>query len=155
LREPRGRCVRNAKSRPKAAFGGQREAAYLEAAPIADEAAAFADEAASAAAVAELLADIAAEAAPESAGVVTTVVEVDGVDIVDVAGGVTVVVDSSFLLHAANETAAARVTINRAVFMFLLDFEVRQYRSLWEPSLVESPIVSRTRKARAFPVPNP
>ena len=71
-------------------------------------------------------ADIAAEAAaPESAGgVVTTVVEVDGV--VDVAGGVIVVVDSSFLLHAANETAAARVTINSAVFMFLLDFEVRQ-----------------------------
>ena len=71
-------------------------------------------------------ADIAAEAAaPESAGgVVTTVVEVDGVDIV--AGGVTVVVVSSFLLHAANETAAARVTINSAVFMFLLDFEVRQ-----------------------------
>jgi hypothetical protein len=85
----------------------------------------LADEAASAAAVAAVLADIAAEAAPESAGVVTTVVEVDGVDIV--AGGVTVVVDvSSFLLHAANETAAARVTINRAVFMFLLDFEVRQ-----------------------------
>ena len=103
------------------------EAAYFEAAPIADEAAALADEAASAAAVAAVLADIAAEAAPESAGVVTTVVEVDGVDIVDVAGGVTVVVDvSSFLLHAANETAAARVTINRAVFMFLLDFEVRQ-----------------------------
>jgi hypothetical protein len=70
-------------------------------------------------------ADIAAEAAaPESAGgVVTTVVEVEGVDIV--AGGVIVVV-SSFLLHAANETAAARVAINRAVFMFLLDFEVRQ-----------------------------
>jgi hypothetical protein len=69
------------------------------------------------------LADIADEAALESVdGVVTTVVEVDGV----VAGGVTVVEDSSFLLHAANETAAARVTINRAVFMFLLDFEVRQ-----------------------------
>ena len=69
-------------------------------------------------------ADIAAEAAaPESAGgVVTTVVEVDGVV---AAGGLTVVVDSSFLLHAANETAAARVTINSAVFMFLLDFEVR------------------------------
>jgi hypothetical protein len=76
--------------------------------------------------VAAVPADIAAEAAaPESAGgVVTTVVEVDGVDVV--AGGVMVVVDSSFLLHAANETAAARVTINNAVFMFLLDFEVRQ-----------------------------
>jgi hypothetical protein len=85
----------------------------------------FADEAASAAAVAAVPADIAAEAALESAGgVVTTVVEVDGV--VVVAGGVIVVDDSSFLLQAANETAAARVTINRAVFMFLLDFEVRQ-----------------------------
>jgi hypothetical protein len=84
----------------------------------------FADEAASAAAVAAVPADIAAEAALESAGgVVTTVVEVDGVV---VAGGVIVVDDSSFLLQAANETAAARVTINRAVFMFLLDFEVRQ-----------------------------
>jgi hypothetical protein len=86
----------------------------------------FADEAASAAAVAAVPADIAAEAAaPVSAGgVVTTVVEVDGVDIV--AGGVIVVLDSSFLLQAANETAAARVTINRAVLMFLLDFKVRQ-----------------------------
>jgi hypothetical protein len=92
---------------------------------MAADAAALADEAASAAAVAAVPADIAAEAAPESAGgVVTTVVEVDGVDIV--AGGVTVVVDSSFLLHAANETAAARVTINSAVLMFLLDFKVRQ-----------------------------
>src|SRR6478672_8859441 len=103
-----------------------RRRPYFDAAVAAAVAAAFADEAASAAAVAAVPADIAAEAAaPESAGgVVTTVVEVDGVDIV--AGGVTVVVDSSFLLHAANETAAARVTINSAVFMFLLDFEVRQ-----------------------------
>ena len=104
---------------------GQR-GPYFDAAVAAAVAAAFADEAASAAAVAAVPADIAAEAAaPESAGgVVTTVVEVDGVDVV--AGGVMVVVDSSFLLHAANETAAARVTINNAVFMFLLDFEVRQ-----------------------------
>jgi hypothetical protein len=93
---------------------------YFDAAPIAAEAAMFADDAASAAAVAAVLADIAAEAAPES-GVVTTVV-VDGAI---VAGGVTVVV-SSFLLHAANETAAARVTINSAVFMFLLDFKFGQ-----------------------------
>ena len=50
--------------------------------------------------------------------------DVDGV--VVVAGGVIVVVDSSFLLHAANETAAARVTINNAVFMFLLDFKFGQ-----------------------------
>jgi hypothetical protein len=40
-----------------------------------------------------------------------------------VAGGVVVVVVvvSSFLLQAAKETAAASVTINNAVFMFLLD----------------------------------
>ena len=105
---------------------------------MADEAAAFADEAASIAAVAAVPADIAADAAPESAGgVVTTVVEVDGVDIV--AGGVTVVVDSSFLLHAANETAAARVTINSAVFMFLLDFEVRTITGNCGNPLLEEP----------------
>jgi hypothetical protein len=80
-------------------------------------------------------ADIAAEAALESAGGVVAVLEVDGVDIV--AGGVTVVVDSSFLLHAANETAAARVTINSAVFMFLLDFEVRQLPVIVGTLLVE------------------
>jgi hypothetical protein len=92
---------------------------------MAAEAAAFADEAASIADVAAVPADIAAEAAPESAGVVTTVVVVDGGGAI-VAGGVIVVVDSSFLLHAANETAAARVTINNAVFMFLLDFKFGQ-----------------------------
>jgi len=83
----------------------------------------FADCAAS---IADEAADIAAPAAAEaplSAGVVTTVV-VDGAV---VAGGVVVVVVvvSSFLLHAANETAAAKVTINSAVFMFLLDIKVR------------------------------
>jgi hypothetical protein len=72
--------------------------------------------------VAAVPADIAAEAAaPVSAGgVVTTVVVGAG------AGVVVVVVVSSFLLQAANETAAARVTIKSAVLMFLLDFEVRQ-----------------------------
>jgi hypothetical protein len=120
---------------------------------MAADAAMLADEAASAAAVAAVPADIAAEAAPESAGgVVTTVVEVDGVDIA--GGGVTVVVDSSFLLHAANETAAARVTINSAVLMFLLDFEVRQLPAIVGTLWSKSPIVSKTRKARAFPVPN-
>ena len=104
---------------------------------MAAEAAAFADDAASIADVAAVPADIAAEAAPESAGVVTTVVDVDGV--VVAAGGVIVVVDSSFLLHAANETAAARVTINNAVFMFLLDFKFGQSRQLWEPSWSKSP----------------
>jgi hypothetical protein len=98
----------------------------LEAAPIAADAAMLAELAASVADDAADIAEPIADEAPVSAGgVVTTVVEVDGVvDIV--AGGVTVVVDSSFLLHAANETAAARVTINNAVFMFLLDFKFGQ-----------------------------
>ena len=83
-------------------------------------------------------ADIAAEAAPDrSSGVVTTVVEVDGVVVAGVV--VVVVVVSSFLLHAANETAAARVTINSAVFMFLLDFEVRQSPVNCGNPLVEEP----------------
>jgi hypothetical protein len=93
---------------------------------IAAEAAVFAELAASIADVAAEEAAIDAPAADEApvSGVVTTVLEVDGVDIV--AGGVVVVVvDSSFLLQAAKDTAAARVTINSAVFMFLLDFEVR------------------------------
>jgi hypothetical protein len=69
---------------------------------------------------------------------------------------VTVVVDSSFLLHAANETAAARVTINSAVFMFLLEFEVRTIAgNCGNPLRSKSPIVCKTWKGRAFPVPNP
>jgi hypothetical protein len=127
---------------------GQR-GPYFDAAVAAAVAAVLADEAASAAAVAAVPADIAAEAAPESAGgVVTTVVEVDGVDVV--AGGVIVVVDSSFLLHAANETAAARVTINNAVFMFLLDFRFGQLPVIVGTLLSKSPSVFKTRKARAF-----
>ena len=87
---------------------------------MADEAAIVADEAASIAEVAAdeaafIVDDIADEA--DMSGVVTMVV-VEGVDIVD--GGVIVVVVSSFLLQAANETAAASVTINRADFIFLL-----------------------------------
>ena len=90
---------------------------------MADEAAMFADEAASIAEVAADEADMPADdIAPEAeaSGVVTMVVdEVEGVDIV--AGGVVVVVVvSSFLLQAAKETAAARVTIKTAVFIFLL-----------------------------------
>jgi hypothetical protein len=89
---------------------------------MAAEAAMFAEFAES---IADEAADIAAPVAAPESGVVTTVVEVDGV--VVVAGGVVVVVVvSSFLLHAANETAAARVTINNAVFMFLLDFKFEQ-----------------------------
>jgi len=132
---------------------GQR-GPYFEAAVAAAVAAVFADEAASAAAVAAVPADIAAEAAaPESAGgVVTTVVDVDGV----VAGGVMVVVDSSFLLQAANETAATRVTINSAVLMFLLDFKVRQLPAIVGTLWSRSPIASAGQgNARAFPVPNP
>ena len=116
---------------------------------MAADAAMLADEAASAAAVAAVPADIAAEAAPESAGgVVTTVVEVDGVDIA--GGGVTVVVDSSFLLHAANETAAAKATINSAVLMFLLDFEVRQLPAIVEPSERRVPSCARQGKPEHF-----
>ena len=92
---------------------------------MADDAAMVADEAAS---IAEVAAEEAAmaEEALES-GVVTTVVEdVDGVDIV--AGGVVVVVVSSFLEQAAKDTAVARVTISNAVFIFLLGFKVRTTR---------------------------
>jgi hypothetical protein len=77
----------------------------------------FAELAASVAAEAAVIAlPIADEAALLSVdGVVTTVVE----GAVVAAGGVVVVVVvvSSFLLQAANETAAARVTISNAVFM--------------------------------------
>jgi len=145
---PRGR---KAKSRPEAAFGGFENPSYFiapELALIADDAAEFADEAASAAAVAAVLADIAAEALESVDGVVTTVVEVDGV--VDVAGGVTVVVLSSFLLHAANERAVARVTISSAVFMFLLDFKFGQSPVIVEPSFRRAPSSARQGKLQHF-----
>ena len=90
---------------------------------MAAEAAMFADEAASVAAVAAVDADIAAEALESVDGVVTMVVDVDGVV---AAGVVVVVVVSSFLLQAANERAAAKVTINNAVFMFLLNYRFEQ-----------------------------
>jgi hypothetical protein len=89
-----------------------------------DEAAIAADEAAS---IADVAADeaepIALDALESVEGVVTTVV--DGVV---VAGVVVVVVVSSFLVQAANETAAARVTISNAVFIFLLDLGSNNYR---------------------------
>jgi hypothetical protein len=123
---------------------------------MADEAAAFAEDAAS---IAEVAADeaavdapIAAEALESVDGVVTTVVEVDGVV---AAGVVVVVVVSSFLLHAANETAAARVTISNAVFMFLLDFKFGQSPVIVGTLCSKSPSICKTRNARAFPVPNP
>ncbi len=96
----------------------------------------LADEAASIAAVAAVEADIADEALESVEGVVTIVV-VDGI----VAGGATVVVVSSFLLHAANETAAARVTISNAVFMFLLDFRFGQLPVIVGTLLSKSPSV--------------
>lgn len=80
---------------------------------LADVAASIAEVAADEAAIDD---DIADEA--EGSGVVTMTVAGGVVDIV--AGGVMVVVVSSFLLQAANETAAASVTINKAVFIFLL-----------------------------------
>jgi hypothetical protein len=133
----------SAGSRPS--YFGAAEAAF-----IAEVAALFADEAASAAAVAAVLADIAAEALASLDGVVTTVVvEVDGVGAI-VAGGVIVVVDSSFLLHAANETAAARVTISSAVFMFLLDFKFGQSPVFVEPSSRRAPSSARQGKLQHF-----
>ena len=116
-----------------------------EAALMADEAASIAEVAADEAA---FIADVAAEAASVD-GVVTMVV-VDGV----VAAGVTVVVVSSFLLQAANETAAARVTISNAVFMFLLDFRFGQLPVIVGTLCSKSPSVFKTRNARAFPVPS-
>ena len=117
---------------------------------MAAEAAMFAELAASVAAEAAVIAELMAEEALESVveGVVTIVVEVDGV----VAGGVVVVVVvSSFLLHAAKETVAARVTINSAVFIFLLDFEVRQQSpDIREPFAQKGPSGRKTRKSRAF-----
>lgn len=134
------------------------EAAYFDAAAAAAEAAVIAEVAADEAAViAEVAADeaavIAAVAAAEAAsvaGVVTTVV-------VDAGGGVVVVVVvvSSFLVQAAKETAAARVTINRAVFIFLLDLGFvklsgRSWGTLWGGA----PFVKRQGSA-GIPVPSP
>jgi hypothetical protein len=116
-----------------------RDAVYFEAALAAAIAAVAADEAASAADEAAAIDDVAA-AEPASAAGTTT------------AGGVVVVVVvvSSFLLQAAKETAAARVTINNAVFIFLLDFGVRNWPGqLWEPSH-EEPHRSKTRTAKAI-----
>jgi uncharacterized YccA/Bax inhibitor family protein len=131
---------RNAKSRPGAAFGGSCKPFYFiapDAAVIEAEADMAADEAAS---IAEEAALIALEAAASVEGVVTTA----GAG----AGVVVVVVVSSFLLQAANETAAAKVTISNAVFIFLLDLVGSDnHRQLWEPSSSKSPIVFKPWKA--------
>ena len=97
-----------------------------------------------AASIADVAADEAAiVAADVSAGGVVTTVVVDGV-----AAGVTVVV-SSFLVQAANETAAARVTISNAVFIFLLDLGSNNYRQSWEP-LSKSPSIFKTWKSSSI-----
>ena len=119
------------------------EASYLVAlAAIAAEVAA--DEAASIADEAAIIDEVAAAAAAPSLAGVTMVVVAAG------AGIVVVVVVSSFLLQAAKETAAARVTISNAVFIFLLDLGFGLILGqLWEPSH-EEPHRSKTRKAEAF-----
>jgi hypothetical protein len=154
---PGCRSARTAGSgREKAARGRLfvcAKAAYFEAAFIAAEAAMFAELAASVAAEAAVIAEPIAEDAAESVveGVVTMVVEVDGVVVVVAGGVVVVVVVSSFLLHAAKETAAARVTINSAVFIFLLDFEVRTRSPVnREPFARRAPAARRHGKAEHF-----
>ena len=94
---------------------------------MAAEAAILADEAASIAEVAADEAAIDADDVSTTGGVTMVVVEVDGVVIVEAGGVVVVVVTSSFLLQAAKDRAAARLTIKIAVFMFLLGgFRVRK-----------------------------
>ncbi len=123
------------------------EAALMEpeAALMADEAASIAEVAAEEAAS---IAEVAAADAASVEGVVTMVVVAAG------AGMVVVVDVSSFLLHAANETAAARVTISSAVFMFLLDFRFGQLLAIVGTLLSRSPSVFKTWKA-SIPLPSP
>jgi len=112
-------------------------------------AAAVADEAAS---IAEEAADIddvaAAEAAEVSAGGVTIVVDAG-------AGVVVVVVVSSFLLQAAKETAAARVTINNAVFIFLLDLGFGTMTGSIVGTLSRGDPAFKDKESEGIPVPNP
>jgi hypothetical protein len=110
-----------AKRRPEAAFGGSCKPSYFiapDAALMAPEAALIAEDAAS---IAEVAAEEAAPIALEAASIAAAGAAIVGAGVVVVV----VVVASSFLLQAANETAAARVTISNAVFIFLLDFKVR------------------------------
>ncbi|MEO8082021.1 MAG: hypothetical protein ABI641_15915 [Caldimonas sp.] len=117
-----------------------------DAALIADVAA---DDAASIADVAASEAAMLAEAASAIGGGVTTTA-------VGAAGVVVVVVVSSFLLHAANDTAAASETINKAFFIFLLDFQVRTITvQLWETPQRGPPSLQAHEKRDAFPAPNP
>ena len=117
---------------------------------LADDAASIADVAADEAAIDA--ADVSVEG-----GVTIVVDEVDGVVIVE-AGGVVVVVVliSSFLLQAAKDTAAARLTIKIAVFILLLGgFKVRTITGNCGNPSVEEPHHPKARNALAFPVPNP
>jgi hypothetical protein len=59
------------------------------------------------------------------------------------------------LLQAAKETAAARVTMSNAVFIFLLDSGgFGQFPGIVGTPFRRGPHRSKTRKAVAFPVPN-
>ncbi len=118
------------------------------------------------AALAAIIADVAADEAASMADEAAIIDEVAALDaIASVAGGVTmvvvegagvvvVVVVSSFLLQAVKETAAARVTINSTVFIFLLDLGFGQSGALWEPSH-EEPHSFKDKESRGIPVPNP
>jgi hypothetical protein len=115
----------------------KRGSNYFEAALAADIAAVAADEAASAADEAAIDDVAAAEALSAVGAGVTT------------AGGV-----SSFLVQAAKETAAASVTINSAVLIFLLDWGfVKLAGRSWESSLGEDPIV-KDKEGAGAPVPS-
>jgi integral membrane sensor domain MASE1 len=141
LRRPAAQVIRPCKRPPEGGLSLSQGDAYFEAALAADIAAVAADEAASAAEEAAAIDDVAAVVSA-GAGVTTTAGAVAGV--------VVVVVVSSFFVQAAKETAAARVTINNAVFIFLLDLGFGTMTGqLWEPSH-EEPHRSKTRKAKAI-----
>ena len=119
--------------------------AYFDAAAAADEAASIADDAA-------VIADMAA--ADADIAVLSMAAEA-GADIV--AGGVVVVVVvvvSSFLLQAAIETAAARVTINNAVFIFLLDLGFGTMTVAIGGSLSRGDPSFKDKESKGIPVPN-
>ncbi len=121
------------KRRPKAAvlhscrpnYFGMEDMFIAAEADIAEaEAASMAEVAA---AEADIMAEVAASEALLDIGVVVTMAGVVTVVVVD-TGGV-----SSFLVQAAKLTAAASETINRVVFIFLLDLGSDNFRELWEP----------------------
>ncbi len=100
-----------------------------------------------AASIAEVAAD---EADMAEDDIASEAAVIDGVDIV--AGGVVVVVVvvdvSSFFVQAAKETAAARVTINSAVFIYLLGgFRVRKMTGNPGNPSIEEPQHTKTWNA--------